>query len=376
MSKSIRFALFTLCVLAAAWYFHQRQVPDAVESSAHTWFLTDFRKEVNQSQRLRLEVSAEEMLELDKHGEQWVVQSLHDYPALGDKVRAFLRQLASLANAEAKTSDPQRLAALQLDPEGETKPKHVQVWAQGETPILDLWLGKQKWQPQQGVYLRRDGEEQSYYAEGSLALPYRALDWVELELLSLPATKLQSVRLQDADGHAEFLFLAPEDEKKEGEEESTAAAEWQRQGGVPEGRVWKSHPFQALRGALSWFRFDDVLPASDKQFAEAPERELTWTTVDHQVVHIRLWPDQAEGQGAWLQLEATLVEEEGAAAPESADKPQPGREEVEKWQQKWAGWAFHMPKFKADLLRQGLEDWLEPLPQEEEAEAEQEKNPE
>lgn len=329
-------------VVVAGWGIHQAKGggnstgPSADQEGI---FLPELRAQLNDVVRLEMH-QGENSLRVHKQGEQWVADDMQSYPVKFESVREFLIQLASLKDAEKKTSNPARHADLGLatpaDPDpglatpatpsapGTTVTTRLQIWTSAEKPLVELLLGNTRYQPTTGIYLRRAGEDQCWSALGQLRPVTDVKRWMDTNVVSLSTQDLASVQvsgdgaylIQRADADSPYtLDLAP-----------------------PEGRALNTaSPFSALTASLSWTSFEQVEAASAERYQLPPERTVVWTTFDGTTTTVQLW--RLEDGGCWARFE------------------QDGRAELEPW-------AYSFPESKAKVWFQQLEDWLEPLPEE------------
>lgn len=313
-------------------------------------FLPELVANVNDALRLQL-TKNDERVELERRGDDWVVTSSAGYPAKFDAVRSLLIGLARLESAEPRTNQSDRLGELLLDAEGDQAGTRVTVeGAQGER-LADVIIGKARWQPSPGVYVRHADDEQAYLALGSLRVVTAKTNWLDTTLVTLPATDLAAVEIAgDLDARVA----------------RDSAGGFVLERGLPQGRALRTpNPFAALTSLLARLSFEDVVPA-DAMPGE-PVRQLTFETRDGGSVALDLALD---GEDLWVRMAAQASAEPEAAvgppAPETDEQvaevqaPKISTEQAEQWNAAWAPWAFQLPSYRKSTLMGGLEDWLEP----------------
>ncbi len=333
-SRNLLLVFLALAAVVWAWTSHSSQRPEAADSS-HAFALPDFRESINQVTKLEMEKDGQRLVALRLEGE-WVAPEMFDYPLKDDQVRPFLLQLAALDHPEAKTTNPANHGKLELaDPGMEGGGTSLRLWNEAGDALLDLVLGKTRWQPKPGIYFRHVGEDQAWSAEGRLQLQTDAKLWMDREVARMPAADFQSMHLA---GTEEFHIRR-----------ETATDPWILEEELPTGRTLREgNPFAGLAGALGFVNFDGVRPLSEEIFSTPPSRTLVWTTFDGGSVTANLWQEE---EIAWVRLtaEGTLTEETNPL---------------------WQDWGWQLPSFKAGVFQQSWEDWLQALPEEEEANSE------
>ena len=130
--------------------------------------------------------------------DQWVVTQLSDYPAKQEAVRALLLGLSELEATEPRTADPEWHQALGLTaPEDLGKATRISFEnadGEAEASILVGSVPEQSMQAgaAQGlIYVRRDGEDQTWLAKGRLPIYQKASEWLDPTLLALTAADVR-----------------------------------------------------------------------------------------------------------------------------------------------------------------------------------------
>lgn len=338
-----KFAITTLVAVVAlggAWLAYHNIGGTSghdMESDREGWFLPELRDQVNEVRRIEFIKDGNTVTAISD-GSAWTTPDYAGYPLRFDSVREFLLQVASLKDAEQKTSNPARHADLGLaatveppaDGNSYAAPQPatlVKLWTDGPNPELALWVGRSKWQPTQGVYVRMDGDNQCWAASGQLRTVDDLKRWMDTKVVSMAAADVASVAIlgdldttiQRADAEAEFACDLE----------------------VPVGREWKPvNPFSAITSSLSWTNFDSVEAADGERYQSVADRTITWTAFDGTAITAELWRTDS---GCWAKFNG----------------------------EEHAKWAYSFPAAKADVWFQTLEDWSDEAVEEESTESEE-----
>lgn len=339
VNKFATTALVAVVALGGAWMAYQQiggTSGSSVESDREGWFLPELRGKLNDVRRIEF-IKDGKTVTAQTDGEAWTTPDYAGYELRFESVREFLMQVASLKDAEKKTANPKRHADLGLaatveppadgNPYGSPQPATLlKLWTGDGEPELALWIGRSKWQPSQGVYVRLDGEDQCWAATGQLRVVDDLKRWMDTSVASMPAADVAKVEIlgdldttiQRADANTEFTCDL----------------------GAPEGREWKAvNPFGAITSSLSWANFDGVESADGERYQKVADRTITWTAFEGTAISIQLWRAET---GCWAVFDG---------------------EERKKW-------AYSFPSSKADIWFQTLDDWSEEVVEESEAESE------
>jgi hypothetical protein len=143
-------------------------------------------------------------------GGRWVLVEKGNYPAAPDKMRRLLLGLADLSLIEPKTERPELFARLDLDDAGNGKSTLVALQDRAGKTIAELVVGKTRRDRlgggNDGVYVRKPGDNRAWLARGSLDLPGGSPDaivgWLDRRILDIPASRIAAVTLTGDDGIA------------------------------------------------------------------------------------------------------------------------------------------------------------------------------
>jgi Domain of unknown function (DUF4340) len=143
--------------------------------------------------------SAEGTLTIHRVDRGWALAERNDYPIQSEKVREVVRGLVQLEKAEAKTIRSERYTRLGVEDVGApgAKSKEVTLMAAAGTRIAELIVGN----PGTGVgaegasFVRVPGDPQVWLAKGTVNVSVEPRDWVERNLIDIPAADIRQVRV-------------------------------------------------------------------------------------------------------------------------------------------------------------------------------------
>lgn len=149
----------------------------------------------------------------------WVLASVGDYPVVFDKVKTVLVQLSELKFLEAKTANEDRYARLHVQPVSaeDAKSKEVTVRDRSGDVLAKGLIGKKVdtlfGTDRGGTYLRLDGEQRSWLAEGTVDLGEGPADWVSKKIVDVKGERMKRLVVRAPDGGT--VVVQREDAKQE-----------------------------------------------------------------------------------------------------------------------------------------------------------------
>jgi hypothetical protein len=268
-------------------------------------------------------------------GGRWVLIEKGNYPANAGKVRRLLLGLADLTLVEPKTRRPELLSRLDLDDPSNGRSTLVRLQGRTGGTVAELIVGKTRrgglGGGNDGVYVRKPGDDQAWLARGSLDLPADLNGWLDRRIVDLPASRVAAVTLTGGDGAVLKL-------RREAPGGRFAVAD------PPDGAQLKGDAALAAPAAvLSGLELDDVLTTAELPVPESGVATALFTTFDGLTVTIWLF---AHDGADWITLEAV-----GSGAAETDAKAIDARV---------ANWTYKIPAGRAKVLRTRLADLVEP----------------
>jgi uncharacterized protein DUF4340 len=265
---------------------------------------------------------------------RWTVVEKGNYPAAPGKVRRLLLGLAGLTLIEPKTARPELFARLDLDDPSNGKSTLVGLQDRTGKMVAELIIGKMRHDRlgggNDGVYVRKPGEDRTWLARGSLDLPRDLVDWLDRRIVDIPAARIASVTLTAPDGGVLALRRDPGGK--------FAVAD------PPEDKKFKdAAALAAPAGVLTGLELDDVKPATELRPPSSGVTTAEFATSDGLSLTLRLF---GSGKADWVAVSA-------AGAGDAALK------EAAMLNGKLARWVYAIPGARAKLIRTRLGDLVE-----------------
>ncbi len=273
---------------------------------------------------------------LSRHGDQWVVNERNDYPADAQKLRPLLLGLAGLVYVEPKTQEAKNYPRLEVEDAGAKDSKSTLVTVSGAQGALlgEIIAGKRVTDAlgggDDGVYVRKPGDAQSWLARGTLDLSDTP-GWLDPALLDLPAAGVKEM-LFSPPGESPFAIARDKPEDK-----FHLAA-------LPKDKKLRGDDaLDAVAGALAALKLSDVKPAADFAWPKTGESRARFTFFNGLVVTVEVVDVD---KTSWTRFTAAGS---GDAASQARDL-----------NARTAPWVYALPSYKANLLKTRLADLLAP----------------
>ena len=303
----------------------------------------------------------------------WRVREKHDYRADVGHVRAVLLGLAEMSLLEAKTRKPEfyeKLGVQDVEAEGSLSTGVTLKDAAGNT-LVEAIMGHDR--PAKGnpghkeVFIRKPGDPQTWLALGKLSVEKNPGEWLDKRLVQIETKRVR--RLQ---------MLHP-DETRLVLEKATPADPDYHVVDLP-GAIQSQFAVNNVVSTVASLSLDDVKPLSEIPFDEQSVVTAVFETFDglegtvtllrqDEKDYVKLsaafnpeliWePDpesepQPDGQGAQDGEKEAQDNADNGIKPEAEVKA-----EIDALNKRVAGWAYVIPKFRADTLLKKAEDLIE-----------------
>lgn len=283
-----------------------------------------------------------------RDGERWLVAQNGNYPAAAGKVRQIVLALADLTMVEPKTREPALYPRLEVEDPGEGaspssdkgsdsqgKSTLVTIKDKSGKAIAELIVGKRRYDRlgagNDGVYIRKPGDPQSWLARGSLDLAGDRASWLDRRIVDLPDKKIAKVTLTQADGTILVLSRATSEAK--------FAIEGAPANAKPKSESATGEPAMALET----LDLEDVKPAAQMPVPAGGVTTATYTTFAGLTVTLKLFEHDKK---SWATVAAAGS---GKAAADA-----------KRIEQRVAGWVYAIPEYKAKMMETKLADLVEP----------------
>ncbi len=275
---------------------------------------------------------------LKRDTDGWQVEEKNDWPAEPQRVRRLLLGLAELRYVEPKTREPRLYSRLDVEDAGKPISKSTLITVADDKGKLlgDIIAGKSKYDElgggNDGLYLRKPGDVQSWLASGSLDLSGDATAWLDKSLLDVPAASVKEAEFIAADGRNVTILRGAAGEK------------FHLANPVPKGKKLKdADALDEPAGALASLELADVEPAALFAFPEKGISRARFTTFDGLTVTVDI---AQQSKTNWVRISASGT---GAATAHA-----------EAINTKTKGWLFALSDYKTGLLKTTLSGLIEP----------------
>ncbi|MES1991511.1 MAG: DUF4340 domain-containing protein [Pseudomonadota bacterium] len=265
---------------------------------------------------------------------QWVVAERQNYPADQDLVRKTLIGVSELQLYQPRTArkEWQRELGL-LEPENLGKAVRVEFFDKDSQKVVSLLAGKVPEQTvdargQGMIYVRRDGEAQSYLARGRLPLVQTAQDWLDQKFLDVTREDIRRVTLWDGTDHPVYLSRASVDQNDFTIEN------------IPAGRSTRGAPIvNGAATAVAGMNFDDAIPVTSFEFPDSSPKAVI-ELFDGTKLTLTI---TGGGGALWAKIAA-----EGAAGTEAGKRAEVINARV-------ASWVYKLTKDAGGQLTQSMD---------------------
>src|ERR1700720_2044256 len=152
---------------------------------------------------------------LIRDGDSWLVAEKGNYPANAAKISQIVRAMADLTLVEPKTQNPDLYPRLEVEDPGNGKSALVAVKDKSGADLAQGIVGKRRYDRlgagNDGVYLRKPGEAQSWLPGGTLDPSGDPSSWLERQIIDISEKKIAKVALTQPDASRLVISrLAPE----------------------------------------------------------------------------------------------------------------------------------------------------------------------
>ncbi len=390
-------------IVAAGWAVRQRASSASGPSTGGLVF-AGLLERANDVAEISI-TDGKDTVTLRRSDSAWSIAERGNFPANLEQVKETIVGLARLEIEEPKTKKKEQYAALGVeDPAGDdTTSKRVILKDAGGETLAGAVLSELKYRGgSPSLNLRREGDDQVYLCAGKLSFEATPRSWMKTELLRLEGDRVQSVQIVHKDGEEVRIGRSPENH-----------TQFTVENFPPDRELSSASVANSIGTALSYLSLEDVRPAAEVDFGVDPRAQTHFRC--HDGLRIDIESARVEGK-TWVRLSAGYEEPIGPApspevapAPEvaattpaegipadekpdepalevaeskSADEstapdPEKIKMEAADLNQKFTGWAFEIPDYRADVLAKRMEDLLKkPAEAAEETEAPVELPPE
>lgn len=275
-------------------------------------------------------------------GGKWTVADRKNYPAKQDMVQKLLIGVSEINLYEPRTARPEWHRNLGLlAPEDLGSATRVEFFDGKGNRMAALLAGKVPDQTgdargQGMIYVRRDGENQTYLARGRLPLFQSAQDWLDPTFLGIARDEIKRVTLWAGTDHPVVMSRETKDQN-----------DFILQS-IPKGRVTRGAPI--VNGAATSIvdlTFDDAVPAGSLDFPATSPRAV-FETFDGLRLSLVL-----TGGGGALWAKVVAEADPALAAPGSDMKPVEAKAAEINGRVK--DWIYKLPQQAGNQLTQSID---------------------
>ncbi|MDQ3562657.1 MAG: DUF4340 domain-containing protein [Pseudomonadota bacterium] len=346
-------ALITLTVVAAAFFTQKRKAPETEIRT--TPVFADLLERVNDVSKIEIKSKTEQTV-LVKRGATWEVENRGHFPALFEKVKGAVVDLAELQVIERKTANKELYPKLAVeDPAGEgAASRLVTLLGREGQPLASLIIGNPSTGKSAGTYVRLPDKPQALLVKGSLDVPANPMEWLVKDVAHIPSERIREVVIQKP---GQALVRVYKDDPKDADYTLDA---------LLKGHEVKSQlTVNSLAASLEYLRFDDVAPRADLKLPADPTVTTLRTfdglvaIVKSAIVKDKTWASvefsfDAEAAKKAAAKTGNASSGDGKGGAKAEDKPKPlapsVAEEVEALSEKTAHWTYVLPSYKGELL--------------------------
>lgn len=373
----------TVVVAVAALLLNRNDTSNSSNGVPATLF-PDLNAKVNDVASIEVKRPGENFT-IQRTATGWGLTSKGGFPVQLEQVKGAVVGIAALKPIEPKTSNPELYAKIGVQEPGDKAPAPDAAPAASpdETPptqptlitlkddkgatLASVILGTQKWGNTPSIFVRKEGDKQSWLAEGRLEVPTDPMQWIERQVLNIPRDRIKSVSI-----------VHPSDGSELEVARDTSAASFVVSN-IPPGRelTAPTAPEQVVTG-VQYLNIDDVVPLDQVSFAD-PTAVAVYRTFDGLIITARTVKKDNKD---WINLSFSF---DPSAAPPTPATPEPTppvtpeakppepakpaakspdevKKESEDLSAKLSKWAFAVPDYKAKNLVATMDSLLKPPP--------------
>ncbi len=352
-------ALVTLIVAAASAYGVVNRYGSSDASSIKALRFPDLAGKINTAAELSVQ-NAEGTVVVRRTDAGWRVATSHDYPAVDATVREAIIGLSQMKLVDAKTKMPERFSRLDLD-DVTAKDSKSRLWRLKDSDgkvMAEVLMGKRRYDlgggEQNGIYVRKPGELQTWLAQVKLPEDRDSLSWIDRKIVDIRKKRIKRTTTIAANGEAlTALREDPEDEDYVVEN-------------LPSGVQLKDRWQWDVNGmglTLTGMQLEAVMPLAltGKDFSASSVERAVVETHDGLILRLAMLPQADDTNGPWLvtleaEVDLNAKAEPSGEGPDRIGTPEEVQKEAMDINAKVKGWAYQMPESQLRSLRVRLAD--------------------
>jgi|GEM_PF-1555689 len=157
---------------------------------------------INKVKKIQIDFNAEKLTIVENSDNKWIIVEKGNYPALEQKVKELVFDLADLKIIESKTTKVENFAALQLEDININKQVTRIVLLDANNQEIDsVYIGKREFvaspnaENQAHIFVRKPKEMQAWLVSGKLSESFALKDLVQQPVLSVDLAAVSQVEL-------------------------------------------------------------------------------------------------------------------------------------------------------------------------------------
>lgn len=335
-------AVVAIAVATAAWFVREKRETSSV---ALTDVYPGMLKTINDVTTIEAMYKGEPMT-LNRADGQWVMVERNNYRASTEQVKKFLRGFAEMRRLEPKTSDPAKYVQLDLDDPSrpDSNAFGLKLKTASNEVLADVVMGKDRAATADAdmreVYLRLADEPQTWLVESDIRILRTQLNWLEKIIMAMHRDRIEQIFIDHPDGdEQDVLIHRPSLDKPDYEMKN-----------IPEGReLTFNFELKDIATAFGSLDFDDVDVDEGVDYSNAIR--VTLDSFDGMRVVTLI--GERDGQ-KWARLQAAQSGRHTASQSDNENlrSAEQVRDEIEKSNRHWKGWAYRIRGFKLENITQ------------------------
>lgn len=280
---------------------------------------------------------------LNRDEQRWTVAERDNYPADMGRIRQNLRALAGAVKVEEKTSNPEFYERLGLEDPARPSARGVELTLKGTGEPLQVIIGDNRAGSEEFTYVRLATDARSWMVRGRFDPGRTTAEWLDRQLLDIPATRVQSVTITHPGTDILRVARAKPDD-----------ASFVVQN-LPRGRR-ESYPGVAdpLGGVLASLQLEDVSTRATLGQNPGKPTVTRFTTFDGLLIEASGWPTP---DGIRFTFSAST--DKSLAVKSGQEKAFPDSiRQAEAINARLGGWVYTLPSFSTELLTRRQADLL------------------
>jgi uncharacterized protein DUF4340 len=329
----------TVVVIVIAAIFTQSRAPQT-KIEKQTLF-PELANKINNVAHIEIKSGEDRTVILQKREGQWVLQSADDYPAHFDKIKSTVVSLSELKILATKTDNPKLYPELGVEGlDVKNSGSILLTLSDGSgTALASLIVGKPRknsaGNSRPNLYVRKPDAKNALLVEGYLQLKSNNRDWYERNVIHIPATRIQNVKIVKSTGDRLVI-----NKNAEGDTDFK----------VMEGKT--NSPSVLLNKLGTFFEDMNVEGVHAADNFEFPDESTvtTFKTFNGLLITVKNILRDGKAFAHFSFAVATTSKRSVNETPEDNSKTISVEEESHLWNQFLSNWVYEIPEFKFETL--------------------------